>query len=301
LGLQVALRIILAIIFGALGNLVAHSNVPPNAPFSLPWYTIIIATVVFAAIGAFLPDIFSALAKIGITRLAEAITSKVVDQVGKTRNPFHKKNNQKLKGEINGVLNPLILDTSAIIDGRFAEVCQTGFVFGTLLVIPSVLGELQHIADSADDLKRKKGRRGLEILSHLKKIKYVKVKVLKNDPLGKDVDNRLVGLAKNVKGRIVTTDYNLNKVASVSGVKVLNVNELANVVKTPLVPGEELQVEIVQPGKEKHQGVGYLSDGTMIVVEEGEEYLGKSIKVKVSRIIQTVAGRMIFVKVKDKQ
>jgi uncharacterized protein YacL len=298
LGLQVALRIILAIIFGALGNLVAHSNVPPNAPFSLPWYTIIVATVIFAAIGAFLPDIVSALAKIGIARLAEAITSKVVDQVGKTRNSFHRKNNGKVKGEINGVVNPLVLDTSAIIDGRFTEVCQTGFVFGTILVIPSVLGELQHIADSSDDLKRKKGRRGLEILSHLKKNKYVKVKVLKNDPSGRDVDNRLVNLAKSVKGKVVTTDYNLNKVASVSNVKVLNVNELANVVKTPLVPGEEIQVEVIQPGKEKNQGVGYLSDGTMIVVEEGEEYLGKSVKVKVSRIIQTVAGRMIFVKVK---
>ena len=296
---KVGIRIVLAIIFAALGNLVAHSNIPPNAPFILPWYTIIFATVIFGAIGAFLPDLVGGLAKIGIARLAEAITSKIADQLSRPKNPFSKKNGKK--NGANGIVNPLILDTSAIIDGRFAEICQTGFIFGTLIIAPSVLRELQHIADSQDDLKRKKGRRGLEILNQLKKNNLISLKVLKEEPRNRDVDGKLVILAKTLKGRVVTTDYNLNKVASVSGVKVLNVNELANVVKTPLVPGEELQVEVVQQGKEKNQGVGYLADGTMIVVEDGEKYLGKSVHVRVARIIQTVAGRMIFAKVKDKQ
>lgn len=299
MALSIIIRIILAIIFAAFGNIVAHNNIPPNVPFSVPWYSIIIATVVFGAIGAFLPDFITIFTKIGIAHLAEAVTAKVVKELRqvKPRNPFQKSIGKAKNG--NQVVNPMILDTSAIIDGRFAEVCQTGFVFGTLVIIPSVLRELQHIADSHDDLKRKKGRRGLEIVSSLKKNKFVTVKIVKDEPREGAVDDKLVKLAKTLKGKVVTTDYNLNKVASVSGVKVLNVNELTNVVKTPLLPGEVFDVEVVQKGKEDGQGVGYLADGTMIVVEEGEGKIGKKVLVEVSRIIQTVAGRMIFAKIKN--
>jgi len=299
ISLRIVTRIILAIIFAAFGNFVAHSNIPPNAPFPVPVYTIIIVTIIFGAIGGFLPDLVSIFARIGITRLAEAITSKVIDQLSQVRptNPFGA-TARKIKKQALKNPNPLIVDTSALIDGRFADVCETGFIFGTLIIIPSVLGELQHIADLADDLKRKRGRRGLEILGALKKNKLVSVKILKDDPAGKDVDDRLVQLAKSVDGRIVTTDFNLNRVAKVKGVTVLNVNELANAIKTPLLPGEQIEVEVVHKGKEKNQGVAYLPDGTMIVVEEGESFVGRKVTVEVSRILQTVAGRMIFVRPK---
>lgn len=297
LSVRIVTRVILAIIFAAFGNLVARGNIPPNAPILVPEYTIIVATILFGAIGGFLPDLIGIFAKIGIARLAEAITARVIDQLAQVRptNPFRQRS-KKINKQTSKLVNPLIVDTSAIIDGRFAEVCETGFIFGTLVIIPSVLGELQHIADSSDDIKRKRGRRGLEILGGLKKNKLVNVKILKDDPVGSQVDDRLVKFAKAVGGRIVTTDYNLNRVANVSGIKVLNVNELANVIKTPLLPGEQLEVEVVHPGKEKDQGVGYLPDGTMIVVENGAGLVSQKINVEVSRILQTVAGRMIFVR-----
>lgn len=194
--------------------------------------------------------------------------------------------------------NPICVDTSALIDGRIAEIVESGFLFGTIIVPNFILLELQHIADSADDLKRGRGRRGLEILEMIKNSKFIKTVVYDAPGEGlKNVDERLLKLAKSLNAKILTTDFNLNKVATVSGVKILNVNELVNAIKTPFLPGEDIEVKVVSEGKDKGQGLAYMPDGTMIVVEKGAEYVGQRIKVVVSRVLQTVAGRMIFVQI----
>jgi len=190
----------------------------------------------------------------------------------------------------------MLIDTSSLIDGRIGDFIETGFLFGTIIIPDFILLELQHIADSADSLKRGRGRRGLEVLEALKKSNHIKTYVYETGQVSlKNIDDRLMKLGKQLKAKIITNDFNLNKIATVSGVKILNINELTNVLKTPLIPGEEIEVKVIQEGKEKTQGVGYLPDGTMIVVENGAAYLGRKIKSKVSRVIQTVAGRMIFV------
>ncbi|HEX6540243.1 MAG TPA: PIN domain-containing protein [Ktedonobacterales bacterium] len=188
----------------------------------------------------------------------------------------------------------ILVDTSAIIDGRIADISQTGFITSTLVVPRFVLEELQHIADSADGLKRNRGRRGLEILQRLKESR-VPIEISDADPENTpEVDAKLVKLARQWHCSIITNDFNLNRVAELQGVKVLNINELAHAVKPILLPGEEMQVAIMQDGKESGQGVGYLDDGTMIVVEGGKAFMGSTIEVTVTRVLQTVAGRMIF-------
>lgn len=193
------------------------------------------------------------------------------------------------------VSDKILLDTSAIIDGRIADISQTGFVSGTLLVPRFVLEELQHIADSADSLRRNRGRRGLDILNRLQKETNIPVEITDADIDGvTEVDAKLVKMARNLHCPIITNDFNLNRVAELQGVKVLNINELANAVKPVLLPGEEMQVKIIQDGKELGQGVGYLDDGTMIVVEGGRQHMNNTVEVTVTRVLQTVAGRMIF-------
>lgn len=192
-------------------------------------------------------------------------------------------------------VNPILVDTSALIDGRIADVIESGFVFGTIIIPDFILVELQHIADNADSLKRGRGRRGLEVLENIKNSSLVKTQVYDTGQISlKNIDDRLLRLGKTLKAKILTNDFNLNKIATVSGVKILNINELANAMKTTLLPGEEIEVKVIQEGKEKSQGVGYLPDGTMIVVENGAGFVGKKVIAKVSRVIQTVAGRMIF-------
>lgn len=192
-----------------------------------------------------------------------------------------------------------LLDTSVIIDGRIADICETGFLEGTLLIPVFVLEELQHIADSADALKRVRGRRGLDILQKIRQESRMKVEVTEVDfediP---EVDSKLVQLAQQVGGKIITNDFNLNKVAQLRGVEVLNINALSNAVKPVVIPGETMQVGIVKSGKEAGQGVAYLEDGTMIVVENGNRYMGETIEVEVTSALQTAAGRMIFAKPK---
>lgn len=205
-----------------------------------------------------------------------------------------------LEGREVRLVNPMVLDTSAIIDGRIASIVDSGFLFGTLIVPRFVLAELQHIADSDETLRRNRGRRGFEVLDQLKKSKLVKMKIYDDKSIdGKNVDERLLNLAHKLKAKIITTDFNLNKVASNLDVKTLNVNELVNAIKSAMLPGEPIEVKVIQEGKEKDQGVGYLPDGTMIVVESGAQFVGKKIEAVVSRVLQTVAGRMIFVKVED--
>jgi uncharacterized protein YacL len=191
--------------------------------------------------------------------------------------------------------SPKILDTNVIIDGRIADLCETGFVEGVLLVPQFVLRELQYIADSADPLKRNRGRRGLEVLARLQKRSDLTLVVSDRDfPLVREVDAKIVALARETGARIVTNDYNLNKVAEVSGVAVLNINQLAHALKPAALPGELMRVSVIKEGKEPNQGVAYLEDGTMVVVDNARRYIGKSLEVTVTSAIQTTAGRMIF-------
>lgn len=189
----------------------------------------------------------------------------------------------------------LLLDTSVIIDGRIADIAKTGFVRGTLLVPRFVLDELQHIADSQDALRRNRGRRGLEILNRLQKDEGLSIEISEHTvPEVHEVDGKLTCLAQELDCPIVTNDYNLNRVAELQGIQVLNINGLANAVKSVLLPGESLQVQIIQEGREAGQGVGYLDDGTMVVVEDGRRHIDATVHVTVTRVLQTVAGRMIF-------
>jgi uncharacterized protein YacL len=192
-----------------------------------------------------------------------------------------------------------ILDTSVIIDGRIADICKTGFLEGTLVIPEFVLEELQHIADSSDLLKRNRGRRGLDILNKIQKELDVKVLIYEGDYEEiSEVDSKLVKLAKALQGKVVTNDFNLNKVCELQGVAVLNINDLANAVKPVVLPGEEIMVQVIKDGKEHGQGVAYLDDGTMIVVEGGRDFIGMHLEVLVTSVLQTSAGRMIFAKPK---
>lgn len=196
----------------------------------------------------------------------------------------------------------VLLDTSVIIDGRIADISQTGFIEGTMLVPRFILDELQYIADSPDTLRRNRGRRGLDMLNKLQKESIVPIRITDMDVEDiKDVDGKLIKLAKTLRCPIVTNDYNLNRVAELQGVRVLNINELANAVKAVYLPGESLRIHLLQEGKEPGQGVGYLDDGTMVVVENGRQYIGSSINVVVTRLLQTVAGRMIFAHPEEKE
>ncbi len=194
---------------------------------------------------------------------------------------------------------PKILDTSVIIDGRIVDILKTGFIEGRVVIPVFVLEELRHIADSADGLKRNRGRRGLDILNEIKENLAVQVDIVEKDyKTIKEVDSKLIKLAEELNGALVTNDYNLNKVASFQKMTVLNINELANAVKPVVLPGEEMHILVVKEGKEDTQGIGYLNDGTMIVVEGGRKYVGETIDVLVTTVLQTAAGRMIFTKLK---
>ena len=189
----------------------------------------------------------------------------------------------------------IVVDTSAIIDGRIAEIVESGFIYGTLVIPRFVLDELQHIADSSDTLRRNRGRRGLEILSRMQKEPGTPVEIVEDSvPSETEVDAKLVALARTRSRVILTNDFNLNRVAELQGVRVMNINSLANAVKPAVLPGEELRVRVIQEGKEAGQGVGFLDDGTMIVVEGGARHIDKDLDVAVTRVLQTVAGRMIF-------
>jgi uncharacterized protein YacL len=194
----------------------------------------------------------------------------------------------------------ILLDTSVIIDGRVADIARTGFLPGTLLIPRFVLNELQYIADSPDGLRRQRGRRGMEVLSELQKLPNVLVRISDINAEGvREVDDKLVVLARQLKCPILTNDYNLNRVAELQGVTVLNINELANAVKSVVLPGERMTLNIFQEGKETGQGVGYMDDGTMVVVENGKDYIGEYKEVTVTKILQTSAGRMVFARVEE--
>lgn len=203
-------------------------------------------------------------------------------------------------GQAKEPLEARVLDTSVIIDGRIADVCDTGFIEGTLIVPRFVLDELQYIADSSDSLKRSRGRRGLDILNRMQKMAGITVEVGEQDfPKIKGVDAKLVALARKTNAKILTNDFNLNKVAELQGIKILNVNELANALKPVVLPGETMTVKIIKDGKEPGQGVAYLDDGTMIIVDNAHKYQGSVVDVLVTSVLQTTAGRMIFSEMKS--
>ena len=204
------------------------------------------------------------------------------------------------KNKHNEKICPKILDTSVIIDGRIFDICQTGFVEGPLVIPGFVLNELRHISDSADGLKRNRGRRGLDILNKIQKELSIETQIYEEDfPEIAEVDAKLLKLAQVLNGKVVTQDFNLNKVAEFQGVPVLNINELANAIKPVLLPGEEMKVVVMKDGKEASQGIAYLDDGTMIVVEGGRKFISEEIMVVVTSVLQTAAGRMIFAKPKE--
>lgn len=264
---------------------------------------IITLTLFYFTIGRFIDGIkiigpvIGMITKILVFVLGAQIAIKKKDEIiplsffgkGKSSNKLNKKN------EI-----PKILDTSVIIDGRIFDICKTGFIEGPLVIPSAVLEELQYIADSSDSLKRNRGRRGLDILNKIQKELEIDVKIWDkeiND--AKEVDIKLLKLAKEINGKVVTNDYNLNKVAEFQGVEVLNINELANAVKPILLPGEEMSILVSKVGKEHNQGIAYLDDGTMIVIENGKKYVDSTIDVVVTTVLQTAAGRMIFARPKD--
>ncbi|MFN4218647.1 MAG: PIN/TRAM domain-containing protein [Candidatus Bipolaricaulia bacterium] len=206
----------------------------------------------------------------------------------------------ELRGREPSPSSPIkLVDTSAIIDGRIGDLAKTGFIEGKIGIAEFILSELHTIADSSDNLKRRKGRRGLDILAELRRTSEIEVEIIAKDyPSTLDVDRKLIQLAKELNAKIITTDYNLNKVAKVEGVPVLNINELANAIKPRFIPGEEIEVEVIDKGEEINQGVGYLDDGTMVVVENGRRFIGKKIRAVVSSSLQTEAGKMLFVRPK---
>jgi rRNA-processing protein FCF1 len=211
-------------------------------------------------------------------------------RVGKSELPAAQRNRRRSQPQIK------ILDTSVIIDGRVGDLLATGFVEGEILVPEFILSELQNIADSSNSLRRRKGRRGLNVLHQLMEDDAVDIHVVSRDyPAITEVDRKLIRLAKDEAAALITTDYNLNRVAQVEGVDILNVNELANAVKPRFIPGEEISIEVIDRGEAINQGVGYLDDGTMVVVENGRRHIGRTIKATVKSTLQTEAGRMLFV------
>lgn len=256
----------------------------------------LLVSVLLAVPLSLLPDLLGKLAPIvvtvvlGVLGIAVMVTRQA-DFFEAFRSLVHVPGSRDGKGHASRIL----VDTSTIIDGRIADISHTGFLQGTLVIPRFVLMELQKIADSADSLRRNRGRRGLEVLNKLQKDSVIPIEISEGD--GDDhgeVDGRLVKLAKKMRALIITNDYNLNRVAEIQGVTVLNINELAKALRSVVMPGEEMNIRIIQEGKEQGQGVGYLDDGTMVVVEGGKRYINSQVDVVVTRVLQTVAGRMIF-------
>lgn len=294
--IKLILRLILALIF-ATNTAIFSQLIPPFVGIN----SFIIRTLLTLAAGligfAVFPDvaryvrvITSTSFNVVIRRVAQEVSSQLL-RFPRPNFPFSHPTPQI--GSV-ALTRPIILDTSSIIDGRILEVVKANFIFGLIMVPKFVLIELQQVADSSDDLKRQRGRRGFEILEELKKVKGVKVDIWDKDQSGKSVDEKLINLAKSLHGRIVTCDFNLNKVASVSNLPVLNVNDLANALKSIAMPGEKISLKIMHLGKDPSQGIGYLDDGTMVVVEKSANAIGKTIEVEVMKTLQISAGRMIF-------
>lgn len=298
------LRLILATVF-ALTAFIFSEVIPDVPPFSRIVLRLAV-TVWFGLLGfGVFPDLAKRVTVYTISfmnQITEKVTSEVMNQIVRISNTSQQ---QPLRVAMTApgpamtgmtVQSPFIMDTSAIIDGRILDIAKLNFLNGLILVPSFVLEELQQVADSSDYLKRNRGRRGFEIVEEMKTVKNIKVEIWDRGMAGKQVDERLIKLAKSLHGKIITTDFNLNKVATLSNVIVLNVNDLANAVKLHALPGEEIEVKIIHLGKDPKQGIGYFPDGTMIVVEDGADLVGKQVKTEVTRVLQVAAGRMVFTK-----
>jgi len=266
-----------AVIGGLLGLLMGLLLGSPLSAFPEPLKT-------WLPIGV---SLFLGLGMVGLTVAKREDLLVAAEAIGLVRRPDAEGANRRGDPHV-------VVDTSAIIDGRIAEIVESGFLFGTLVVPRFVLEEIQHIADASDPLRRARGRRGLEILNRMQKDAPTPVIIVDDEGEGGEVDARLIALAQRYSRAILTNDFNLNRVAELQGIRVLNLNALANAVKPAVLPGEELRIRVIQQGREPGQGVGFLDDGTMIVVEGGARLLDREVDVSVTRVLQTVAGRMIF-------
>lgn len=262
---------------------------------------VLLGLLTFVRFSSWMAAAFARLAARLMARLAGEVAHQVTRATsrGLTLLPGRREAEEPANPDYSKWYGATILDTSSIIDGRILEVAEAGFLSGQVLIPSFVLRELQQVADSVDSLKRSRGRRGFEVVSRLKKVRGVKVKVWDKEVPGKAVDDCLVELGKNIKGKILTCDFNLNRVAKLEGVVVLNLNELANALKALPVPGETLTVKLVHVGKDPDQGVGYLSDGTMVVIQDAATLVGDDLEVEVTKVLQGSAGRMIFGKIAD--
>lgn len=301
--IKIVLRLILALIFGTLA--VIYSELIPPIAGTDSFLIKFLVTLLSAAVGFLVfPDLAKRITFSTMTLfnfVIHRLSSELSNQMVRLSRGVPSQSVPNLQSQVGSVsiTRPLILDTSAIIDGRILDIAKAGFISGLVLIPKYVLLELQQVSDSSDNLKRQRGRRGFEVVEELKKIKGMKVEVWEKEQAGKSIDDKILNLAKAVHGKIITTDFNLNKLASISNVAVLNVNDLANAVKTVSLPGEELKIKIAHIGKDPDQGVGYLEDGTMIVVQNAADKIGQTVKVEVTKSIQIPAGRMIFAKQLD--
>lgn len=297
--MNIILRLVLATIFALIAFI--FSELVPEIPPIHKNIMRVSITVWFGLLGyGIFPDLARAMTGYSIN-LMNAITMRISTEVMNQLMRISRPQNvaapfASQTGGASPFNQPMILDTSAIIDGRILDIAKTGFLHGTVLVPTFILQEMQQVADSSDFLKRSRGRKGFEVIEELKKIKSIRVDIWEKDVAAKAVDDKVIKLAKSLHGRIITTDYNLNRVASVQNVTVLNINDLSNAVKAVAIPGEKLTVKVVHIGKDPTQGVGYLDDGTMVVVENGAQLVGSDVKTEVTRLIQGSAGRMIFTK-----
>lgn len=303
-------RIISGSVLLVVGFIAGNKYLPKNAFFNIPFLAQTLIAFVSGAAGLYIiPYVIINTFQTIVRWLTTLIQVTVQTTVARSMGSFFAREAGKMKDRRKVVLeteasavikngkNKILLDTSAIIDGRIFDVAKAGFISGEFVVPTFVISELQGLADSSDDLKRQRGRRGLNLLDGAKKEKNTPISVWDGEINGPDVDGKLTRLAKKMRAKVATVDYNLNKVASVSGVKILNVNDLANLIKTVILPGERLKIKVIQEGKDGRQGVGYLDDGTMIVVENGRELIGSEVEVEVSRLLQSSAGKMIFAKI----
>lgn len=296
--IKLVLRIIFAIIFATLA-IIYSELIPPIE--GTPLLVLRVFITILAALVGFVvfPDIATRITDMSISTF-NFMVNRVAAEVFNRLLHLPRGNMHLTMSPTQTITSPkpLILDTSAIIDGRILDITRTGFLTGQILLPNFVLLELQQVADSSDAIKRARGRRGFEIVDELKKVKGLRIEVWDREVSGKAVDEKLLRLAKSLGGKIITTDFNLNTLSKAHEVTVLNVNDLSNAVKTVSIPGEELELLIVHVGKNPKQGVGYLPDGTMIVVEDGVDMLGKVARIEVTRVLQGSAGRMIFSKIK---
>lgn len=273
--------ILVGVLIGALltGPL---SQLPPPIGNFAPFISVIVLAWLGATIGILRAN------DIAVTFASMVASVPAARPTGESTAPV-------VPGQLSPGGNYILLDTSVLIDGRIVDICQTGFINSTLVVPRFVLNELQYIADSADALRRNRGRRGLEMLSRLQRDTLTPVQISDLDiESARQVDDKLVLLGKQLRCPILTNDYNLNRVAEIQSVQVLNINDLANAVRVVLLPGESLSVKVIQEGKEQGQGIGYLDDGTMVVIDDGRRYMSKDVNVVVTKVLQTTAGRMIF-------